>query len=126
MAKMNFNVHMTDIHTRSDIETLVNKFYNQVKTDELLALIFAHVDWPNHLPVMYNFWASILLGDQSYQGNPMSKHFPLKINREHFTRWLQLFMKTVDENFSGPVANEAKNRANTIAQMFQYKMGLME
>jgi hemoglobin len=117
---------MNDILTRTEVELLVNRFYDQVKADELLAPTFAHVDWPHHLPVMYNFWASILLGDQSYQGNPMSKHFPLKIDREHFTRWLQLFMKTVDENFSGPVANEAKNRANTIAQMFQYKMGLME
>lgn len=117
---------MTDIITRTEVELLVNRFYDQVKTDQLLSPIFAHVDWPQHLPVMYNFWASILLGDQSYQGNPMSKHFPLQIGKEHFMRWLQLFLKTVDENFEGPNANEAKNRANTIAQMFQFKMGLFD
>jgi hemoglobin len=117
---------MTDILTRTDIEILVNKFYEQVKTDELLAPAFAQVDWPHHLPVMYDFWSSILLGDQSYRGNPMAKHMPLKIDQSHFKRWLELFEKTVDENFTGYVAREAKSRAQNIATMFQYKMGLME
>lgn len=115
-----------DIVSRNEIKLLVNSFYEKVKQDELLAPVFAHVYWPHHLPVMYNFWSSVLLGDMSYNGNPFSKHKELPVKREHFSRWLELFLETVETEFSGPVADEAKNRAKTIASMFQHKMGLME
>lgn len=116
---------MTDIESRKEIEILVNEFYALVRKDELLAPVFVHLDWPHHLPVMYNFWASVLLGDMSYTGSPFPKHVGLKIGAEHFHRWLKLFMETVNKNFSGPVAEEAKTRANTIAQVFMHKLGLM-
>lgn len=50
----------------------------------------------------------------------------LPLTREHFARWLALFMETVDSEFTWPVAEEAKNHANTIANLFQYKMGFDE
>jgi hemoglobin len=112
------------IETRSDIEILVNKFYDKVKIDALLAPVFAHVDWPHHLPIMYNFWSSMLLGDQSYQGNPFHKHVPLPLQAQHFDQWLNLFEATVDENFEGDRAQEVKDRARSIARVFQHKLGL--
>jgi hemoglobin len=115
-----------EIVSREEVKQLVNSFYEKVKQDELLAPVFAHVYWPHHLPVMYNFWSSVLLGDMSYNGNPFSKHKELPIKREHFSRWMELFLETVEVEFKGPVAEEAKNRAKTIAAMFQYKLGLME
>lgn len=115
-----------DIESRADIELLVNQFYNKVNQDALLAPIFSHVDWPNHLPIMYNFWSSMLLGDQSYQGNPFQKHIGLTIQADHFDRWLQLFTETADENFSGLKADETKNRAQSIAGVWKFKMGLMK
>jgi hemoglobin len=113
-----------DILQRKDIELLVNKFYEKVNSDDLLSPIFSHVDWPTHLPIMYNFWSSMLLGDQTYKGNPLLKHMPLPIEPKHFARWLELFHETVDENFNGEKADEAKMRARSIADIFQYKMGL--
>jgi hemoglobin len=118
-------VEKSDIKTRSDVKRLVDCFYNKVKTDALLAPVFAHVDWLHHLPVMYNFWSSVLFGDMTYSGNPLPKHMNLPVQKQHFIRWLELFSETVDENFEGFNANEAKNRANTVAQLFQYKMGLL-
>jgi len=112
------------IETRIEIEILVNKFYEKVKADALLAPLFAHVDWPHHLPIMYNFWSSMLLGDQSYQGNPFQKHVPLPLQAQHFDQWLKLFEATVDENFEGDRAQEVKDRARSIARVFQYKLGL--
>ncbi len=114
-----------DILTRSDIELLVNKFYDTVKQDTLLAPVFSRVDWPHHLPIMYNFWSSMLLGDQSYQGSPFQKHAHLAIDASHFNRWLELFTQTVDENFVGFKAEEVKSRAQNIAGIFQHKMGLL-
>src|SRR5688572_3677735 len=90
-----------DITSRQDVENMVNKFYDKVKTDQLLGPVFSHVDWPHHLPVMYNFWSSMLLGEQTYRGNPLQKHLPLPIESTHFSRWLELFTQTIDENFQG-------------------------
>ncbi len=115
-----------ELNTRANIELLVNTFYEKVKTDELLAPVFARIDWPAHLPVMYNFWASMLLGDQSYQGSPFQKHIGLPISSHHFDRWLYLFIQTVDEHFVGPTAEEVKSRAKQIASVFQFKLGLQK
>jgi len=113
-----------DIVTREDVVLLVDRFYDQVQADDLLAPVFNHVDWPKHLPVMYSFWSTMLLGEQSYRGNPFQKHVMLTIKAEHFEQWLELFRKTVDENFTGECAEEIKARAGNIAQVFQHKMGL--
>lgn len=116
---------MHDLTTRLEIELLVDRFYEKVKQDELLAPVFAHVNWPQHLPVMYNFWASVLLGDRSYTGNPFQKHVPLPLTAPHFSRWLTLFNQTVAENFSGEKAEEAIARAQHIAAVFQYRLKLL-
>ena len=116
---------MKDITDREDIVLLVDSFYEKVKSDELLAPKFQHLDWPKHLPIMYNFWSSMLLGHQTYQGNPFQKHTALTINSSHFNRWLKLFTQTVDECFIGTKAEETKSRAQSIAGVWQHKMGLM-
>ena len=115
---------MTDICSRTDIETLVDKFYDKAKVDPLLQSQFAHVDWSKHLPVMYAFWSSMLNDGQPYTGNPFQKHIHLPLTPEHFTAWLKLFHETVDENFKGEKAEEIKMRASSMAHMFQSKMGL--
>ncbi len=115
---------MPDLDSRKNIEILVQTFYDKVNADPLLAPIFSHVDWEKHLPIMYDFWTSMLLGDMSYTGNPFQKHIGLPISALHFEQWLKLFIETVDSNFEGPKAEEAKNRANSIAGIFQHKLGL--
>jgi hemoglobin len=114
-----------DIETRDDVIRLVDRFYEKVKADVLLSPVFAHVDWPAHLPTMYNFWSSLLFGDQSYTGNPFIRHKELSIDRTHFTRWLELFVETVDEEFGGERAAEVKQRAQSIADVFQHRLGLL-
>jgi hemoglobin len=73
-----------DIQNRADIELLVNTFYEKVRENKVLGYIFENVvqiDWENHLPRMYSFWASLLLSEHSFSGNPMQKHIELsKIN----------------------------------------------
>lgn len=117
-----------EISSREDVKELVDSFYAKVNEDSLLSPIFndfAGVKWENHLPIMYDFWSSILLGDMSYKGNPFLKHMVLPIDKDHFSRWLELFLETVNERFTGAVAEEAKKRASTIAGIFQYKMEML-
>jgi hemoglobin len=120
---------LNDITTTEDIKTLVDSFYEKVNLDSLLAPVFndfAKVDWEKHLPVMYKFWGSLLLGTMDYKGQPFPKHLILPIKAEHFKRWIEVFIKTVNENFQGQKAEEAKQRARNIAMVFQHKMGLVE
>jgi hemoglobin len=120
---------LADITTRNDVEKLVNTFYDKVKVNPLIGHVFgevADVDWDVHLPIMYTFWASILLGEQSYHGNPMPKHIQLSrltpMTDIQFTEWLRLFEETVDGLFCGEKADDAKIRAGNIARLMQHKI----
>ena len=114
-----------DISTIDDVRLFVDRFYEQVRHDDLLAPIFddrVTGKWPKHLEKMYSFWATLLLGEYQYQGNPYLMHAELPIDHSHFSRWLQLFNSVIDENFYGEKADEAKRRANKIAQIFENKI----
>jgi len=116
---------MKTIQTKEDVIYLVDSFYEKVNKDKLLSPIFndfAKVDWESHMPTMYSFWSSILLGEESYSGRPFPKHLPLPIKQKHFDRWLEIFHLTVDENFEGELAIEAKSRASNIAEIFSFKI----
>ncbi len=118
-----------DITSRVDVEKLVNTFYNKAKKDELIGYIFEERlagKWVHHLPKMYRFWASILLGEASYRGNIMVKHIELNklvpLKKEHFDRWETLFIENINSLFEGDVADEAKRRAGMMAQLMNFKV----
>lgn len=114
-----------DITNKEDIQLMVDSFYKKVNEDAILGPVFndfAKVDWESHLPKMYSFWDSVLFSTATYQGRPFQKHIPLPISKEHFNRWLELFLANADELFEGPVTEEAKHRAQTIAHIFQTKL----
>ncbi|MFK7001365.1 group III truncated hemoglobin [Flavobacterium oreochromis] len=115
---------MKDIQNRSDIELLVNTFYNNAKIDTLIGPIFngAIKDWTPHLNKMYTFWETILLEVHSYSGTPFPPHAKMPLEKIHFDRWMELFKKTVDSLFTGEKANEAKWRAGKMAELFEYKI----
>lgn len=126
---MNTILNNTDIETETDIKTLVDEFYKKVIIDPEIGMIFTEVvrlSWEKHIPVMYSFWNSILLGADTYTGNPMIKHIELNkiypLSREHFERWLLLWEETVNENFSGVMADQAVTRAKNIASIMQSKI----
>lgn len=118
-----------DISTRSDITFLINAFYDKVKRDDIIGIIFNEVvpiDWDHHIPVIVDFWEGILLDADTYHKNAMEPHFAINrifpLRQEHFERWLKLFTSTVDEYFEGPIASLAKTRANGVAGIMRIKM----
>lgn len=118
-----------DIESRNDIIELVNTFYHRVRADETIGYIFeevAKVDWDEHLPKMYSFWSSLLLGEHSYYGNPMAKHIGLSkitaMTETEFSAWLRHFTATVDDLFEGAKATEAKIRGGNIARLMQHNI----
>ena len=118
-----------DIATEADIQVLVDTFYEKVLVDPVIGFIFTDVvqlSWEKHIPIMYTFWASILLGNHSYSGNPMTKHIDLDkkitLTQEHFDRWMELWEANVQAHFTGDIANEAINRARMIAPLMLHKV----
>jgi hemoglobin len=123
------NTMKSDISNRQDIELLVDTFYNKIQKDAYIGPYFtdvAKVDWSKHLPKMYEFWASILLGEGSYRGHPMSKHLGVdrrrEIHRPHFEHWMLMWRDTVYGLFRGPKADEAIQRAENIAVLTVFKI----
>jgi len=117
------------IETREDIQLLVDSFYAKVRKDGLIGPIFndvAKVNWDEHLPKLYNFWADLLLGEDTYRGRPFPPHMKLNLQHGHFERWLRLFTETVDEHFIGLKASEAKARALRIARNFMINLSLLD
>lgn len=108
-----------------DIKTLVDNFYSKVREDALLSPIFNGVikdNWPTHLEKMYRFWQTVLLEEQTYFGSPFSPHTHLPVDAKHFEQWKNLFFATIDESFDGEKAEEAKWRAEKMAEMFLSKI----
>jgi hemoglobin len=121
---------LKDISSETDVKHLLDSFYKKVIADPVIGFIFTEVialSWEKHMPIMYSFWTSLLLGPNTYAGNPMIKHIELNqktpLTKEHFERWLTLWESTVHENFSGPKADEAISRAKSISGIMQFKIG---
>ena len=123
------NTPMSDIQDKDDIKILVDAFYKKVLEDEVIGFIFTQTVkfiWEKHIPTMYDFWDSTLFHTSIYRGNPMQKHIVLndkiELTNHRFERWLSLWESTVDENFKGKKAKEAKEKARTIGEIMKYKI----
>lgn len=119
----------SDIADRDDIRDLVVTFYTRAFQDELLGPIFtdiAKMDLDAHLPVMVEFWSTVLLGERSYRGGAFVPHAELHeqvpLTWQHFTRWMAIWFATVDEHFAGPIADAAKFRAERVAHAFHGRL----
>lgn len=115
-----------DITSPADIDRLVRAFYTRVRPDAVIGHFFTELDWDHHIPRIVSFWCMVLLGDRSYQGDPMTAHILLSrkqpMQAAHFAHWLMHWEATVDDLFAGPNADEAKQRARTIAAVMEHKV----
>jgi len=118
-----------DIESRADIDLLMREFYARAMHDEVIGYIFtdvAKLDLDHHLPIIGDFWESMLFGTGVYQKhgrNPLMVHRDLDekspLTAEHFSRWLDLFEYCVEKDFAGERAEFIKLRARAIASRFQ-------
>jgi hemoglobin len=115
---------MHDISTREDLERLLSAFYSRLLVQPGMDRIFRGIDMQRHLPVIVDFWETLLLGRVVYQGNVMQKHIPLGLESAHFDTWLSVFFQTVDAHFQGERAEEIKSRARSIAGVMKLKLGV--
>lgn len=111
-----------DLKDRSDVAQLVEEFYRRAFADPLIGHIFtniARMDLARHLPVMCDFWETVLFRAGLYRRNALQVHLDLNarfpLHQEHFDRWLALWVGTVDDHFAGEKADLAKVQAARIA-----------
>lgn len=118
-----------DIESREELEEFLRAFYKKAFADELIGHFFTEViplDLNIHIPVIANFWESIVFNKPSYRKNVMEVHQHIhhlsKIQKHHLDRWVKLFTETLDDIFEGPKAELMKQRARSIATLMDIKL----
>src|SRR6188474_1405657 len=104
-----------DIQSREDLFELMKLFYNKLLNDRSISYLFtdvAKINLEHHLPVLVNFWESVLFQADTYRKNAMQPHMDLHskspLQPQHFETWLKYFKESVDELFEGEKAFMAK------------------
>ncbi|HET7266635.1 MAG TPA: group III truncated hemoglobin [Oleiagrimonas sp.] len=115
-----------DTLDEAHIATLVDCFYDKVSADDLIGPVFnaAIDDWDEHKRLLTRFWCSVALRAGTYRGNPLSKHKPLDIGREHFTRWLELWHQTVPEIMGEDATTVMTDYAERIGMGMRMGLGI--
>jgi hemoglobin len=67
-----------------------------------------------------------LFGAEGYKGQAIGKHIEIdrkiRLQPEHFERWISLWNQTVDGLFAGEKAEQIKAKAATMLQLIQFKV----
>lgn len=123
-----------DISSREDIHFLITEFYKKLISDSEMLPFFDEIVKQNHLEkhiaVISDFWQDILLDTSTYKNNVLQKHIDfdkkIKFKKEHFNKWLFYLTTTIDASFEGQVAQNMKDRANSIAMVMEVKFKLYD
>lgn len=117
-----------DISNRDDLLLLMQEFYKKLLADPSISYLFtdiANINLDEHLPVLVDFWDSVLFQSDTYRKNAMQPHLDLHkqspLQPHHFTTWLGYFNASVDLHFEGEMAFRIKERARSIATIMQIK-----
>ena len=123
-----------DIESREDIDKLMWSFYDRMMVDPVIGYIFTHyakLDLKAHIPIIADFWETILFQKPVYKRGPKAMEVHMDLNtkvplrKQHFTRWLYLFHQTIDELYSGTKAGLAKERSVSIANLMKTRLGAL-
>lgn len=108
-----------------DLPALLTAFYGRVGEEPALAPYFATLDMAAHIPVLADFWATIVFQAGRYRRNAFRPHLAMPgLGAAHFGRWLAVFEATVDAAHAGPHAERMKAMAHRIAFSMQLRLGV--
>ncbi len=119
-----------EIENREDVEKLVHSFYAKVRANREIGFFFNETieDWDEHLDKLTDFWESNLFQVNKFRGRPGRAHimvdqkFNNSIEAKHFGIWLNMWVETVDELFTGTLAERAKSYARKLGSNFHLKI----
>jgi len=119
--------------TKENLRKMVVLFYTKILKDDVVGPFFIErlgddltsEKWGAHLDLLTNFWAGMMLGTYDYRGNPFAPHATMQgLEKETFSRWLELFFDTVETIYDERSAIKLKERSTTIAGNFMRNLGL--
>lgn len=120
---------MKDLIDRHDVEELISSFYGAALADPLIGPIFtdvARIDLTRHLPIMADFWETVLFGTGTYHRNALQVHMVLHartpLEGPHFARWLGLWETMVRDRFAGEKADLAVVQAHRMAGSIERRL----
>ena len=93
-----------DISSREDIHFIITEFYKKLISDSEMLPFFEKIVQQNHLDF----------------------NKKVRFKKEHFTKWLGYLTTTINASFEGQVAQNMKDRANSIAMVMQVKFKLYD
>lgn len=105
----------------------MTSFYEKAISDEELGSYFTNEfgedlrddDWVYHIELLADFWLAKLLGEDTYYGNFIGAHIKLPhIERETFTRWVELFSIASDEVYTPDISKLFKKKGRQFSQQF--------
>lgn len=113
----------SDLDTRGEIAEFVTRFYRQIAQDERFHHWFdtiAQVDWHAHTGALTDFWVGVLLGEPHDPADEVIEahrwlHDVDSFDQALFDRWLEILDSTLDDGWSGPLADAARRRGHGIA-----------
>lgn len=118
-----------DIENREELEEFLRAFYKKAFADELIGRFFTEVvplDLKTHIPVIANFWESVVFNKMGYRKNVMDVHKHIhqlsQIKKDHLDRWVKIFTGVLEESFEGPKTELMKQRARSIATLMDIKL----
>jgi hemoglobin len=112
---------------------MLDRFYSAVLKDDLIGDYFIEKlgdemisdEWQNHLKVLIDFWASVILNDKSYKQDPLKPHLNMKgLTKEHFQRWLELFYECVERLYTKEIADIFKAHGENISKSFMKSINI--
>ena len=84
-------IEKPDVANRRDIKKFIILFYQNVIKDDTIGIIFTKIfplNWEQHIPLITDFWETILLDNPVYKKNAMEIHYELnktyKLEKKHF------------------------------------------
>ncbi|MCH4824457.1 group III truncated hemoglobin [Gramella lutea] len=112
-----------DLKDRADLKRLVINFYTKVRKDKEIGYFFNNSikNWEQHFEKLTDFWESNLFFTGSFKGNPALAHIKVdsdhdnSISEYHFGIWLNLWFQSIDELYSGELAERLKQNARKMS-----------
>lgn len=107
---------------RARLLYLLRHFYADVRQHQEIGPIFAariH-DWPAHLEKIADFWSNVTGGPVRYDGPMPQKHFPLRLEPQHFEAWLELWRRHCRIHLAAAEADELIGAAEGIGERLRW------
>lgn len=119
--------------TKENIHQFVIKFYTNILEDDIVSPEFKRIlgdditnsKWQDHIELLSDFWATMVLSENSYIGSPFPVHTTMQnLSRETFYQWLNILDYTLDEIYEKECQANFKNVGSIMAKNFMMKLGL--